>query len=516
MGFLLAKIAFWLLIAAVAGYLLGRFWLWRQYDDVTTEYSAALHRLDDLESQSASLEAVLARQHQTDARVIELAGMVRRHMEDMDGRPQVDLQPILAHLSSLETQVHALPTTFPEPTPAVDLEPITKRLAVLERHLHALAKDEITPIATGLAAVSSTVAAWKVPDLGPLQKRLAALEQGIAALPTELPEPPAPVDLQPIQQGMSQLETAVAQLPTTFPEPTPAVDLEPITKRLAVLERHLHALAKDEITPIATGLAAVSSTVAAWKVPDLGPLQKRLAALEQGIAALPTELPEPPAPDAVDLNPLHKRLAALEQAVAQLPTAFPEPPEMPTPVDLGPLMQRLATLEAHVALLPTAFPEPIAPVPVDFEPVVVRLGALESQVADRPPFDLSPVLTRLDVLEAQIALIPTSHPEIPASVVVQADPLAEVRRDDSSNLLTRAAFGKPDALQRISGVGPKLERLLHDVGVYYFWQVSRWSDSDVAFVDSKLNAFKGRIERDGWVPQAKRLAAEPTAASAPT
>ena len=60
-----------------------------------------------------------------------------------------------------------------------------------------------------------------------------------------------------------------------------------------------------------------------------------------------------------------------------------------------------------------------------------------------------------------------------------------------------------------------LERTLHKVGVYYFWQIAEWSREDVAHVDSVLPAFRGRIDRDHWVTQANELLAKPTAAKPP-
>ena len=63
-----------------------------------------------------------------------------------------------------------------------------------------------------------------------------------------------------------------------------------------------------------------------------------------------------------------------------------------------------------------------------------------------------------------------------------------------------------DDLKQISGVGPKLEKLLNSLGIYTFGQVAAWSADDVAWVDARLT-FKGRIERDDWMSQAKALAA---------
>jgi NADH-quinone oxidoreductase subunit E len=62
-----------------------------------------------------------------------------------------------------------------------------------------------------------------------------------------------------------------------------------------------------------------------------------------------------------------------------------------------------------------------------------------------------------------------------------------------------------DDLKLISGVGPKLEGVLNDLGFWHFDQISKWTSAEIAWVDSRLK-FKGRIERDDWVSQATVLA----------
>ena len=68
----------------------------------------------------------------------------------------------------------------------------------------------------------------------------------------------------------------------------------------------------------------------------------------------------------------------------------------------------------------------------------------------------------------------------------------------------KAAAGADD-LKKLSGVGPALEKKLHEAGVTTFAQIAAWTDADVAAMDEKLS-FKGRIEREGWIAQAVELA----------
>ncbi len=61
-----------------------------------------------------------------------------------------------------------------------------------------------------------------------------------------------------------------------------------------------------------------------------------------------------------------------------------------------------------------------------------------------------------------------------------------------------------DDLKKLSGVGPALEKKLHEAGVTSFAQIAAWNDDDIAAMEEKLS-FKGRIQREGWVDQAKTL-----------
>ena len=63
----------------------------------------------------------------------------------------------------------------------------------------------------------------------------------------------------------------------------------------------------------------------------------------------------------------------------------------------------------------------------------------------------------------------------------------------------------PDDLKRVSGIGPKIEGQLHEVGVWTFEQIAAWKKAERDWVNGFLS-FKGRIEREEWVKQAKVLA----------
>lgn len=61
-----------------------------------------------------------------------------------------------------------------------------------------------------------------------------------------------------------------------------------------------------------------------------------------------------------------------------------------------------------------------------------------------------------------------------------------------------------DDLSKISGVGPVIVGKLEAMGITTFQQIADFSAEDIARIDDELN-FKGRIERDDWVKQAKEF-----------
>lgn len=68
----------------------------------------------------------------------------------------------------------------------------------------------------------------------------------------------------------------------------------------------------------------------------------------------------------------------------------------------------------------------------------------------------------------------------------------------------KAASGGDD-LTKISGIGPVIVGKLEALGVTTFEQITAWKAADIEKFDAELN-FKGRIERDEWIKQAKELA----------
>jgi NADH-quinone oxidoreductase subunit E len=64
---------------------------------------------------------------------------------------------------------------------------------------------------------------------------------------------------------------------------------------------------------------------------------------------------------------------------------------------------------------------------------------------------------------------------------------------------------KPADLKAISGIGPKLEKVLNGLGIWTYGQIAAWTPQEVAWVEDYLS-LTGRIGRDDWTVQAAALA----------
>lgn len=69
-----------------------------------------------------------------------------------------------------------------------------------------------------------------------------------------------------------------------------------------------------------------------------------------------------------------------------------------------------------------------------------------------------------------------------------------------------AAADFNDDVKLIGGVGPAIEKKLAAMGITSLRQIAEFTAADIERVDAEL-AFKGRIEREEWVEQAKDLIA---------
>lgn len=218
------------------------------------------------------------------------------------------------------------------------------------------------------------------------------------------------------------------------------------------------------------------------------PVETDLTGVIQRLDGVSGEISQLPKPEPVSFAAVEQRLDSLSDTIRAIPV-----PEVPERVDLVSIEQRLDNLDNSIR----AIPQPETPDRVDLEPVNQRLSAIETE--------LTKIRGRIQTSEGKVkspSLQPTQRP-------------SESSQTSEPRILSAALYGKKDDLKLISGVGPKLERLLNKNGVFYFWQVAEWNRKDIDVIDERLDVFKGRILRDNWVRQAKDLKSLPTAAAMP-
>jgi predicted flap endonuclease-1-like 5' DNA nuclease len=517
MWFLLLQIFILMLLAAALGAALAWWWLNRRHEDLAASRERlvmqagridGLATRDDLEKELAAMTKLLAEQ-----------------------KP-IDLRPMEERIIRLQSAVANL--QFPE----TDLKPVQARIEQMERRLAGFTLD---PVISRVANVGEAVARIQPTDVRPLDERLSRLEGLLRDL--KLPE----IDLGPVHSGIASVGLAVKAL-------------EPVSGRVTALEAklgevgaRLEGARRNDMDTIAGRFTNISASLAALRIPDMAPVQSRLAEIQAAIANIPkpdfsavhSRLAEVQAGIAnapkVDLSGVHKSLADLETFVVAL--------DKPAP-DFGPLHSRFAALEAALMAVQTEVREAKALQPID-----MRIAGLEEALGSMPGPDFEPVLgavrsidsrrdlvaveNRLTAIEYGLAAVhhmlrsradggdtraapplqvvrETPAPVAPTRPARDADPINGARKtDDRANLLAEAAFGPPDDLELIDGVGPMLASLLNEVGVYYFWQVAEWTPEEIDWVESKLKHFRGRIRRDDWVGHARELAAAPSAAKRP-
>jgi predicted flap endonuclease-1-like 5' DNA nuclease len=95
-----------------------------------------------------------------------------------------------------------------------------------------------------------------------------------------------------------------------------------------------------------------------------------------------------------------------------------------------------------------------------------------------------------------------------------AEPPAAVRTDVAGlrSVRSQALRGegsapgdRTDDLKRIRGIGVLIEKRLNALGITSYEQVANWTKADIDIISSQLD-FRGRIERENWVEQARILA----------
>lgn len=142
--------------------------------------------------------------------------------------------------------------------------------------------------------------------------------------------------------------------------------------------------------------------------------------------------------------------------------------------------------------------------------IAQRMGRVQAREADAPLDDARVAGLRHELEDlsetAGVSAFSFAAPRRADAMLVDANAQERVSDDHKPPLLAVAPAEGADDLKLIWGVGPKLESMLNELGIYRFAQIAEWSEMNLRWVDQNLKVFRGRAERDRWIDQAKKLA----------
>lgn len=130
----------------------------------------------------------------------------------------------------------------------------------------------------------------------------------------------------------------------------------------------------------------------------------------------------------------------------------------------------------------------------------------EAKVLPRPEPEVEAALEKAaETVVETVETVSEAVVELPVAVaeaVMEAAPEPEIVIDP---VVEASVVVAPDDLTVMTGIGPKMAALLAEKGVTTFAQIAAWTEDEIAVLDKELKLM-GRVGREAWVAQAKRLA----------
>jgi predicted flap endonuclease-1-like 5' DNA nuclease len=213
--------------------------------------------------------------------------------------------------------------------------------------------------------------------------------------------------------------------------------------------------------------------------------------------------PPPTPPTVIDVTEARRRASELEASVAKLTaevedlrtrSGIARPGDEALPLIEGSLAWHRRHLETRVRFLEAKLTE--------VETSSAQLLAAEARAgeAQRLRWRNTYLDGRVRYLEEEFARLAT-RPGAPDAVEAAAARLPE---GEQPTLLDAPRNGRSDDLKHISGIGPKLEQKLNSLGIWHYDQIASWTQANIDWVNAAIS-FRGRIEREKWIAQAKQL-----------
>jgi predicted flap endonuclease-1-like 5' DNA nuclease len=197
-------------------------------------------------------------------------------------------------------------------------------------------------------------------------------------------------------------------------------------------------------------------------------------------------------------EPVAPEPAAAEPAAAEPVAAEPATPE---PVAAEPVAPEPVAAEPVVA-------EPVVAEPVTAEPVAAAdegpagVVEAESEVVATGPDAAEP---SEETTERELAAPGVEESTVSIRPEVAEDTARGIPMPTFSEAPTAEIPAVTDDLRSVRGIGPSMERKLHELGIVSYRQLAMLDGAELERVRAELTDFRGRIEREDWVGQARAL-----------
>ncbi|WP_421797168.1 helix-hairpin-helix domain-containing protein [Haliscomenobacter sp.] len=226
---------------------------------------------------------------------------------------------------------------------------------------------------------------------------------------------------------------------------------------------------------------------------------EEVARLNQLVASAQVELDKMKAEEQASasiINDLNDQILGLKTKNAQLVEGGATPVDVPVGGS-GEALDRLGAIEMQLARLTE-----------ENSALLRKLGeSSEGPFAEQQPL---PTTDAQPTPETNISE-PAGEFFVPKVIPAEPEPVQETPNfgNEPSTLFNADKVllrtGDKNDLTAIEGIGPFLEKKLNDAGVFTYADIAAWDAEKIAEITTKISFFEGRIEKDDWVGQAKKL-----------
>ena len=311
--------------------------------------------------------------------------------------------------------------------------------------------------------------------------------------------------LQAAEAKLADMERTVAELrnhvqranqmqlappPPPPPAPQPTTEEEEARARAVWHERYLTSRVRYLESQVFDADTSSSDDVDALKAENEA-LKARLESAETGASEAPSASAADLAKTKWQNRYLQARMLFLESGAASSEDDMPASTSVSEDVEM-----ELNSLKSEITVLKAEIDRE-AKGTGESEQEMARLRWRNRYLEGRLKYLEAASLDAEAVADTPVDIAALAAPVSPATPA--KEPVEETRPESLD-----APKGEADDLKRIGGIGPKIELILNELGIFHFSQIAAWTPGEQAWIDSYLR-FEGRVMSEKWAEQAAEL-----------